>query len=101
MQDMASGRTAEDAVFVLQADHVDIVKVQKISRVLVGPHVVLGQRPSHARRVVIPFLGVVYRKGQQPSGAVLRGNRAAQVGGERGDSAMSRKIVSDHRDSAG
>jgi hypothetical protein len=35
MQNMASGRTAEDSILVLQAHHVDIVEVQKFSRNLI------------------------------------------------------------------
>ena len=35
MQDMASGRTAEDSILVLQAHHVDIVEVQEFSGFLI------------------------------------------------------------------
>jgi len=61
MQDVASGGTAEDSVLVLQAHHVNIVKVQEFSRVLIRLYVILRQRPSHAGRIVVPLLRVVYR----------------------------------------
>jgi hypothetical protein len=41
MQDMASGWTAEDSIFVLQANHVDIVEIQELRRVLIGLYVIL------------------------------------------------------------
>ena len=47
MQNVAPGRAAEDSILVLQAHHVDVVEVQKISCFLIRLHVVLGKRPSH------------------------------------------------------
>ena len=60
MQNMASGRTAEDSILVLQAHHVDIVEVQEFSRFLIRLHVVLGERPSHPRGIVISLFRVVH-----------------------------------------
>ena len=65
MQDMASGRTAEDSIFVLQAHHVDIVEVQEFRGFLIRRHVVLRQRPSHPRGIVVPLFRVVHRQRQQ------------------------------------
>ena len=101
MQNMASGRAAEDSILVLQAHHVDIVEVQELSRFLIRGHVVLGERPSHSRGIVISLFGVVHWQRQQASCAILRGDGLAQVSGEGSDSTMSRKIVPDHRDSTG
>src|SRR5271157_3227937 len=96
---MASGRTAEDSILVLQTHHVDIVEVQEFSRVLIRFHLVLGKRPSDACGIVISLLGVVHRQRQESGGSVLGGYGRAQVGGERGNPALSRKIIPDHRDS--
>src|SRR5271165_62774 len=101
MQNMASGRTAEDSVLVLQTNHVDIVEVQKLSRLLIRGQVILSKRPSHARRVFISFVGVINWERQQSSCTILCGNGCAQVGCERGYSALPRKIIADHGDSAG
>src|SRR5271165_621132 len=101
MQDMASGWTAEDSIFVLQAHHVDVVEVQKLSRFLIRLHLVLGERPPHPGGIVVSFFGVIHRERQQSSRPVLCGNGAAQVGGEGSDSTMSRKVVPDHGDPAG
>ena len=38
---MASGRTAEDPILVLQTHHVNIVEVQEGGRILIGLHVLL------------------------------------------------------------
>ena len=43
MQDMASGRSAEDSILVLETDHVDIVEVQEFSGFLIRRQVILGQ----------------------------------------------------------
>src|SRR5208282_948845 len=101
MQNMASGVATEDSILVLQAHHVNVVEVQEFSRLLIRPDVVLGERPSHPCGVVISLFGVIDRQGQQSSGSVLSGYRRAQVGGKRGNSTLSRKIISDHRDPTG
>jgi hypothetical protein len=62
---MASSRTAEDSILVLQAHHVDVVEVQERSRVLIRRDVILGKRPSHTIRIVVSFIGVVDRERQQ------------------------------------
>ena len=100
MQNVASGRTAEDSILVLQAHHVDIVEVQEFSRILIGLHIVLGERPSHSLGIVISLFSVVYWQRQQSSGSVLGGYGRTEVGGERSNSTLPRKIISDHRDSA-
>src|SRR5579859_413024 len=99
MQNVASRRTAEDSIFVLQAHHVDVIEVQEFSRILIGLHVVLGERPSHSLGIVISLFGVVYWQRQQSSGSVLRGYGRAQVGGKRGNSTLPRKVIPDHCDS--
>src|ERR1700730_5301562 len=99
MQDMASGRPAEDSVLVLEADQVDIVEVQEFSGFLIRRQVILSQRPSYSCRIVISLFRVVYRQGQQSSRPVLRGNGGAQVRCERSNSTLSRKVIADHRDS--
>src|SRR5260370_36793658 len=99
MQNVASGCTAKDSILVLQAHHVDLVEVQEFSRFFVRRQVILGERPPHPCGIVISFFGVVYRQCQQSSGAILRRYGLAQVRGECSDATLSRKIISDHRDS--
>ena len=59
VQNMASGRAAEDSVLVLQAHHVDVVEVQEFSGFLIRLHLVLRKRPSHSCRIVVPLFCVV------------------------------------------
>src|SRR6202167_2647507 len=101
MQNMASGLAAENSILVLQAHHVDIVEVQEFSRFLIRGQGVLSKRPSYPPRIVVPFIGVVDRECQQSSIPVLCGDCAAQVGGERSESTLPRKIISDNGDSTG
>ncbi len=101
MQDMASGRAAENSILVLQADHVDIVEVQEFRGLLIRGHVILRQRPSHSCGIVISLFRIVHRQRQQPGRAIFSRDGLAQVGGEGGDSTMTRKIIANHRDSTG
>ena len=68
---MASGRTAEDPVLVLQTHHVDIVEVQEGGRILIGLQVLLRDRPAHPCRIVIPLFRIIYGKRHQSSRSVL------------------------------
>src|ERR1700740_1770433 len=101
MQDMASGRTTENSILVLQAHHVDVVEVQEFGCFVVRPHIVLCERPSHPGRIVVTLFSVIDWERQQPSSPVLCGNRGAQISCECGDSTMSRKIIPDYCDSTG
>jgi len=101
VQNVASGGTTEDSVLVLQTHHVDVVEVQECCGVLIRLDVVLGEGPTNARRVVISLVRIVHREGEEASIPILRRNCAAQVGGERSDSAMTGKIIPDDRDPTG
>src|SRR6201987_2936283 len=96
MQDMASGPTTEDSILALQAHHVDVVEVQECSRLLIGLHLVLSERPSHPGGIVVALIGVVDGERQESSTPVLRGDCAAQVCGEGSNSTLSWKIVPDY-----
>jgi hypothetical protein len=97
---VAASGSAENSVLVLQADHVDIVEVQELSGLSIRFQLVLSERPSDARRIVISFFRVVYRERQQSSGTVLGGYGCAKVSGKRRNSTLSGQIVADDRDPA-
>src|SRR5580698_9214919 len=101
MQDVASGGTTEDSMLVLQALLVDVLEVEALCRLLVRPHVILGERPAHARWVVVALVCVVDGESQEAGIAILRGNGAAQVGSESGNAAMTGEIITDYRDPTG
>ena len=98
LQDVTASRSTENSILVLQTDHVEIVEVQELSGLSIRSQIVLGERPSHPRRIVISSVRVVYRKRQQSSGPALGGYGCAQVGGKSSDSTLPRQIVPDHRD---
>ena len=87
LENMASSRAAKDSILVLQADHVDIVKVQEFRRSLIGGHIVLGERPTHACGIVV--IHFPCRSPAVPSTGPYRIRRLwlrLQVGGEGSNS---------------
>ncbi len=52
-QHMTAGRPAENAEFMLQADHVHVRDVQKIRRAQIGGQVLLRNLEPHFRRVIV------------------------------------------------
>src|SRR5208337_2209753 len=99
MQNVASGRTAEDSIFVLQAHHVDVVEVQEFGCFLIRLHVVLSERTSHPLGIVISWFRVVHWQRQQARRSVLSGYGRAQIGGEGSNPTLPRKVITNYRDS--
>src|SRR5258708_16177431 len=96
MQNMASRHTTEDPILVLQAHHVDVVEVEECCRLFIRSNVILGERPAHARRVVVPLVRVVHRERQQASIPILCGNGTPQLARKRGDSPMTLETIPDY-----
>src|SRR5208283_5435027 len=99
MENVAAGRTAENSIFMLQTHHIDIVEVQKFSRVFIRLDVVLGERPSYPWGIVISFFGIIDRQCQQSRRSVLARYGRAQICRKCRDSTLSRKIIPNHRNS--
>ena len=59
--DVAAGRTAEDAVFVLEADDVGVGEIEEIGRPQVRVDLLLLDFEPHLRRVVVALRDVVDR----------------------------------------
>jgi len=79
----------------LQANHVDVVEVQKPRRFFIARNLVLVQRPSHTSGIVIAFLGVIDWHGNASYPTVFSGYGLAQVSGERGDATLARRVIAD------
>jgi len=94
-EEMAAGRTAEDAELVLHAERVDVGEIEEIGRAHVGRHVGLGDLEADVVRVFV-FAGPVGDGNDRaaPSGVGL-GHRVAQIAGEGGDTALARRIVAE------
>ena len=97
-QDVAARPSAEDAVFVLQAYEVHVIDIQKVRRPAIGSKILFGQLEAHASRIGIAAFDVVDRHCDASRIRVFGGDGLTQVGGERGDAALSRQIVADESD---
>jgi hypothetical protein len=97
-QNVTAGRTAEDAVFVLQADEIHIVAVQEIRGPPVRGWVILHQLEAHARRIGVAVVGVVHGQGEASRLRVRGGDGLAQIGREGGNPALARQIIADEGD---
>src|SRR5664279_1632393 len=90
---MSASASAKDAIFMLQADQIDIAKIQEVGGMPVGIEVILRQCESDSGGVGITLLGVVNRQCQELSRAKFRMKGITQVCCERGDSTTSGKII--------
>ncbi len=99
-QHVAPRLAPEDPVFVLHAHDVDPVDVQEVGGTAVRRDVVLGDLETDARRVRVPPAGVVHREHEAIQGGELGGDRVAEIGRERRDTAVARHVIAEHRDLA-
>src|ERR1700687_6337979 len=93
LQNMPAGRAAEDSIFVLQAHDIDIAEIQKVGGSRVGIQVVFSQLESYLRGIAVSCFGIVDWQGQQIDSAIFRTESGAQVGCERSDATLPRKII--------
>ena len=91
---------AEDAVFVLQADEIYIVGMQEVGGAEIRVDILLRQFKSNAGRIGIAALDVVDGQGNARCSTVFGGDGLTQVGGERGDAALARQIITDEPNTA-
>ncbi|QDV06244.1 hypothetical protein Poly30_17510 [Planctomycetes bacterium Poly30] len=100
-RDQVGARTApEDPVLVLDADHVDGVDVQEVGGAAIGSELALLDLEAHRVRVVVPLSHVVHRQDEAIDVREVLSYRLAEVRRERGDSALARQVIADHRDLA-
>ncbi len=81
---MTAGSSAEDAVFVLQANEVHAVDIQEVGGASVGVNILLNQFKANPGRVGVAGLDVVDGQGNI--------GRALIFGG---DAALARQLVAD------
>ena len=98
---MAARGAAIDAIFMLQAHQIVAVEVEEIGGPLIGGNVFLGQLQAHLFRIVVARIGIVDGNRKQASLSVFCCQRSAQVGGESGNAALPRQIVSDKSNARG
>src|SRR5712664_3786051 len=97
---MAAGTATKNSIFVLQAQDIDIAKIQKVRSPPVRSQVIFGQLESYPRGVAVSCFRIVNWQCQQINRTVFRTKSPTQVGCERSDSTLSWKIVPNDGDSA-
>ena len=100
-QNVAARGAAVDAVFMLQADQIVAIEVEKIRSPLIGGNVLLRQLQAHLFRIIVAGIGIVDGDGEQASFSVFGCERGAQVGRESGNATLARQIISNKRNARG
>jgi hypothetical protein len=95
---VAAGPSAEDAIFVLQADEIDIVDVQEVGSAAIRVDVLFRQFETHTRWIGVTLFGVVNGQGNAGGARIFGGDGLAQVGGKRGNATLARQVVADKGD---
>ena len=97
---MAAGGTAEDAVFVLEADDVGVGEVEVIGRPEIGIELLLLDLEPDLRGIVVALGEIVDRNHEAIGAGKLGGDRGADIVREGGDAALARQIIADEGDLA-
>ena len=77
-QNVSARESAEDAIFVLQADHLGLAEVQKVRRALIRFEVLLDEFEAHLLRVVVAFRNVADRNHRHTAEGVIAGVQGCQ-----------------------
>src|SRR5216684_355770 len=94
---MASRRSSENAVFMLQADEIDAIDVEKIRRSTVGSRIALFDLEPDPRRISVTLFAIVDGHGEATSVRQLARDRFAEIRGESRDAASPRQVITDKR----
>ena len=90
--------SAEDSVFVLDADDVDRVDVQEVGGAPVRRQIGLRDLESNARGIRMTPPAVVHRDDEAVELGKFAVNRVAQIGRERCDAALAWGMCAEQRD---
>jgi hypothetical protein len=88
-------RPSKYSVFMLQANQIVAIEIEKISRALIRRAILLLKFEPNGLRVFIARFQVVDGDRKHPIYAVLGTHGSAEIGGEGGDTALPREIVAD------
>ena len=92
-EQVAAGRTAEDAEFMLHAKRVDVGEIEKVGRADIRSHVRLGDLETNIIRIAV--IARTVRHGDDRATPVRIGlrHRIAQIARESGNTALPRRVV--------
>src|SRR5256885_14491854 len=97
---MAACRSAEDAVFVLEKNHLNVAEIQKFRRAFIGVDVLFGDFKTDFFRISVGFGSVVDRNDITFDPRKLAGHGPAKIVRKRADAAPPWEISSDERNLA-
>src|SRR4051794_24867078 len=92
---MAAGRPAVDAKLVLDQDYLYVVDVEEIGCAAVGIEFLLVDLKSDSSWIGVAFGSIIDRAHDALTLREFRRNSITNVGGEGGDAALTRKMVSE------
>ena len=98
LDDKAATLATENAIFMLETDHVCLFKVEQVGCQTVFIQLVLVDLEPHFRRIEIAFGPVVHR--DRPTGFVrcIQRDRFKQVRSERGDTTLPGEVITNEDD---
>src|SRR5437879_6096813 len=97
---MAARRSAEDTVFVLEKDHLNVAEIQKLRRAFIGIDVLFGDFKTDLLRITVGFGSVVDRNDITFDARKLDGHGPAKIVREGANAALARQISADERNLA-
>ena len=96
--EVTPGRAAKDAVPVLNRDQVHGVHVQEVGGSAIRLDVAFRDLEVDSARLGMPPAGIVHGEHEAVELGELHADRLTQIRRERGDSALTRRVVADHCD---
>jgi hypothetical protein len=92
---MASSGSTVDAILVLDQDYLDVVDVEEVGGPAIGIEFLLVDLKSYPRRIVVAFGAIIDRAHDTLALGKLHRDSITDIGGEGGNAALARKMVSD------
>src|SRR5208282_1594699 len=99
-QDVSARWSAENSIFVLHANQINIAKIEEIRGLAIRSQFILGKLEANPRGIAVTFFRIVDGQGQQLRIFVFRVDRVTQIRRKRSDAAAPRKVVADDGDPA-
>ena len=99
-ENVAARPPAKNSIFELQANEIDVVDIQEIGGASIRLNIFFRQFKSNAGRVSVAAFDVVDGQRDARGVAVFGGDGLAEIGGERGNAALARQVVTDKRNPA-
>jgi hypothetical protein len=90
---VASRFAAEDAIFMLQANDINVIHIKVIGGAPVGVKIVFSQFEAHSLWIIVAFSNVIHRQSKAVRFWKLGGHSLAQIGSEGCDTTLPWGVV--------